>query len=632
MKGSSLISKDLRVSNCCQKIQNSNSLSVKSSIDTRFRLQGTDGIRGETKLTSSEITGLTPQEIFLNLGFITQEFMEVYAYAHAKYLISKSKGRIGESIIIGWDPRDKTGSYTSAVIRGVRKAGLNAKILGVVPTPLVPMYMLYKNALAGFMITASHNPKDQNGIKTFCAFKGLKPLPENDVILTRAVLGTKASAIDKLPLKGKQINSRLEALKLFHQFSLEPTNTWVPPKQANTLFKDIFLVVDPANGSLSKIAARIFRQIGFGKIIEVNSRLNGNVNFESGVADLEGHTLITTNMVKKNTGIFSKHVAIKKLLELGYKNRNAIIKRKLKVCGAVFDADGDRFYRLEYDVYKNALIVLNGDSTAFLQAKYLMASNPKRYKGSKYINSIESDINTAKATGKLGFRPILTSVGDKWILLKIAKLILEKQLLKIKNFSRTKILPPKIQKKWKNFQNVGTLDLSKFEELEIDLLRHIKKIEPVVKNEEGNNTFSFAIGSEETGHNITQGYLIDKSGKEIPVFLGNGLKSAINTFTATQILLGSKPIRTYLSGLTQPFPTGFKETFYVYYIKKELFYKNSEVWNDLKKSIYQEAQFKKFNPHFTCFKEEPDMLYISLVSENNERAAIFIRTLGPKIK
>ena len=141
--------------------------------------------------------------------------MEIYAYAHVKELILKGGAQIGDSIVIGWDPRDPRGNFTSAVVSGVCKAGANALILGVVPTPLVPMYMLYKNALAGFMVTASHNPKDQNGIKTFCSFRGLKLLPENDVALTRAVLEVNPSTLRKLSLKGKRIDSRREALKLF---------------------------------------------------------------------------------------------------------------------------------------------------------------------------------------------------------------------------------------------------------------------------------------------------------------------------------------------------------------------------------------------------------------------------------
>ena len=165
-------------------------------------MQGTDGIRREVMLTSLKDAGLTPQEIFLKLGFITKEFMEIYAYAHTKQLILIGKIRAGDNVVVGWDPRDPRGNFTTAIVSGVCKAGANVLILGVVPTPLVPMYMLYKNALAGFMVTASHNPRDQNGIKIFNSFRGLKPLPENDIALTRAVLEVDSSKLNKLSIIG----------------------------------------------------------------------------------------------------------------------------------------------------------------------------------------------------------------------------------------------------------------------------------------------------------------------------------------------------------------------------------------------------------------------------------------------
>ena len=607
----------------------------KTPLASEFRVQGTDGIRCEVKASySSEVAGFTPQDAFLKLGFITDEFMELYAYAYIKQLINEGKAQAGDDIVVGWDPRDPRGNFTSAVVKGICKARLNALVLGVVPTPLVPMYMLYKNAHGGFMVTASHNPKDQNGIKIFSSFRGLKLLPKNDTALTRDILDLNYSTLSELSIKGKRIDSRREALKLFHQFSLTPENTWVSPERAKHLFKNITLVVDPANGSLSEIAAEIFRQSGFGKVVEVNAKLNGDVNLKSGVADLEGKTRITADMVEKKTGLFSEHLAITKLFELGRKNRIIITEGKKKVCGAIFDADGDRFYRLEYDASKDTLIVLSGDETAFLQASYLMASDPKRYKGKRYINTVESDLNTAVAVEKLGFRSVLTSVGDKWILLKIAKLIVEERIRKIKKSNGSKPPSSKLLKKWKNMLDKESLDVITFHELEteLDFFEKNNKTKKNTALPDENNSFAFAIGSEETGHSITNGSLIREDGYRTPVFFGNGLKSAINTFTATQLLLESKPVRTYFSTLASPFPSGFKQNFYAYYVQKNLFQKNSQVWGRLKQFINEEAKSKGFNLKTTNFAEEPDMLYLSLTSKDGARGAIFIRNSGTENK
>ena len=91
------------------------------------------------------------------------------------------------------------------------------------------------------MVTASHNPRDQNGIKIFSSFKGLKLLPDNDLTLTQAVLEVKPSTLEKLTLKGKRIDCRKEALELFHNFSLAPKNTWIPPEFEKNLFKKYYL-------------------------------------------------------------------------------------------------------------------------------------------------------------------------------------------------------------------------------------------------------------------------------------------------------------------------------------------------------------------------------------------------------
>ena len=605
----------------------------KKTFVRELRLQGTDGIRREVRLSSSqETTNLTPQEVFLKIGFITEEFMEIYAYAHIKQLMSTGKIQTGDSVIIGWDPRDPKGNYTSAVVSGICKAGVNALVLGVVPTPLVPMYMLYKNARGGLMVTASHNPRDQNGIKIFSSFQGLKLLPDNDLTLTHAVLEVKPSTLEKLTLKGKCIDSRKEALELFHNFSLAPKNTWIPPEFEKNLFKNITLVVDPANGSLSGIAAKIFHQLGFGNVIEINSKLNGDVNLKSGVADLEGKSIITREMIEKGTGIFSKHLAITKLLDLGQKNRTLVAKGDKKICGAVFDADGDRFYRLDYDASKDALIVMSGDEAAFFQAKHLITSNPKQYKGTTYINTVESDFNASVAAKKLGFLPVLTPVGDKWILLKIALLTAEKKIRAGKKLKGTKVLATSILEKWKNIQNKDSLNVLNIEELESELNQFFKinKAEGYVANSNKNDLFS--IGSEETGHCITEGYLTLKNETQVSVFFGNGVKSAINTFVATQFLLESKPTRAYFANLTRPFPPGYKQTFYTYYVNKKLFHKNSQLWNQVKTSIYQEGRNKGFSPRFTSFSAEPDMLYIKLSSKKNENAAIFVRNSGTENK
>ncbi|MEK9627400.1 MAG: hypothetical protein VW455_00110 [Nitrospinota bacterium] len=575
------------------------------------RLQGTDGIRRETKRSDSpECKGLTPQQVFLEKSWITEQFMELYAYCHIKNL---SKSNAVKNVVVGWDPRDPSGVFIDAVINGIRKAGANALSLGVVPTPLVPLYMLHQKADAGVMITASHNPNDQNGIKLFSPFHGMKPLPADDVTLSQFILRTKYSQVKKVPKKGQRIDCRNNALKIFSEFSLFPENSWI---DSSTNFKNILLVVDPANGSLTGIAKKVFRQAGMGKVIEVNANLSGNVNVLSGVADLEGRDQITKEEIKKPSGFFRRHKAVLKLFELGRKNKASLVKGKKRVVGAIFDADADRFFMLEYDPFKDLAWVLSGDETAILQARHLATRFPEKYKGSLYINTVESDLNAASTAEKMGLKPDLTAVGDKWILLKIILSQLEQEA-KYSGLSKSKrqeFLREKQKLKKKGITSIASLEKLRKILGEKDLARNDSK--PVL-----------AVGSEETGHNITESRFISSDGKAFSVFSGNGLKSALNTLVATEHL--NLSTKKHFQKISRPFNPGYKGTLYVYYIHQELFYKDSSVWKKVKQILTRAARKRNYKVATRIFPEDPDMLYISL---SGGKAGVFVRNSGTENK
>jgi phosphomannomutase len=587
----------------------------KPSIPRRFRVQGTDGIRREVRLSSDpSLKGLSPLQAFLDKGVMTEDFMERYAYAHMISLIRDRQLKPGDSCVVGWDPRDIQGKYTDAVVHGIRKAGINALVLGVAPTPLAPMFMLCKQAGGAFVVTASHNPKDQNGVKIFLAYRGMKLLPENDITLTRTLLSL--GSIRKKPLKGKRIDTRQEALDLFQRFSLGEANSW----SLEISYQDIVLVVDPARGSLTGIAAEVFKKAGFGKVIELNNRLNGNVNLRSGVADLEGYKTISRDMTSKGSGLFARHAAIVKLFELGRKHKSQLRSGKLRLSGAVFDADGDRFYRLDYHPDKDCLLVLSGDETAYLQAEYLMKRDPAKYKGTVYINTVESDLNTSRAVERLGFKPQLAPVGDKWVLLRIALLIIETRLKGFKGAKATAF-----KKRLARLKQSESVDVSALQKLEA-------QIDEARIGDGGFRDFPFAVGSEETGHNITLGWMEGVEYEGLPVFCGNGLKSALNTFAASQFLLGGQSVAKYYARLEKPFAPGFKGTRYAYYIHQEKFANGSDVWQRVRKCILKAGRERGYRGRVVSFREDKDMLYISLTSSKGSQAGVFVRNSGTENK
>ncbi len=603
--------------------------------NSKYRLQGTDGIRSDARLATPDEKKL-PIKTFLEQKVITPEFMELYAYAWVKSIINKKPKVNNSAIILGWDPRDKDTKFADAVIKGIRKAGANAISLGIVPTPLVPMYLLHCQAQGGIMITASHNPKDQNGIKLFSSYRGMKPLPKNDISLSQLVSSTGYHEISKLKLQGQKIDQRTQALKLFSKFCLDPRNSWAE----RISFRDIILVVDCANGSLSGIAAEIFKEAGFGEVFEVNAKLDGNVNQNSGVADLEGYSLITPAMIRDEIGIFSKHSAILTMFELGRKNTKHLMDGKVKISGAVFDADGDRFFRLEYQPLKDSLIVQSGDDTTWLQAHFLMKRKPNRFKGSSIINTVESDLHAVNELQEQGFKTSVAPVGDKWILSRSAMADLRSRLDHLnENWKTTsqknlkKFEQAKIQ--LEEFENLGISDIEQLEKLEksVGELLNSQKID-LGEIHRPDSTEIFGIGGEVTGHVITKGFISTKNEESIPIYCGNGLKNALNTFVASKHI--GLTLRAWYNRMENPFKPGYKQTNYAYYIDKTLFFKNSGIWQQIKTLIESTVKELGWECKQTEFPEDPDMLYLNLsvISPTGklDQASIFIRNSGTENK
>jgi|GEM_PF-98146 len=612
------------------------------------RIQGTDGIRREAVSSKDDrVRGLSPLEAFLHKNYLTEEFLELYAYAHVRQLIQTSSMQPGDEIVVGWDPRDPEGLFTGAVIRGIRKARGKAVVLGIMPTPGVPLYMLYRQAKGGIVVTASHNPKDQNGVKIFLAGQGLKLFPADDIRLTEAVYQASREDLSGLEEWGGYEEAHGEAVEVFLDFLCDPSNSWVgsdgPPWEGLTL------IVDPANGTYTGIAVAAFKRLGVPEVVETNGRLDGNVNMNSGVADLEGVSLITPDMVDGEVGRFTRYEAIQKVFEVGRRKRQEILSRRAQVSGVVFDADGDRFYRLDYNPIDDTVGVLSGDEIAFHQAKYLITAYPEAYRGSLFVNTIESDLNAALSAGRLGFETRLAGVGDKWILLQaiLALLrahldLLSKRLEDARQAFRDKLASIKLR--LEEFTGSGLVDgaaltalaeevrqLGSGDVLGKDFQREIalELLKPGV--------IKYAIGSEESGHHITLGGLRIKTGERIPVFFGNGLKSAINTLVATRFLYpaGACSLEVYVEALRHPFKPGFKKTFSIYYTDPSKLAQGTEVWQGLIGVIrkgYQTQYGGEVEVQLKVLPEEPDTLYLAGYREGIQIAGVFGRNSGTEDK
>ncbi len=226
------------------------------------KLQGTDGIRG--RITSDDdLNGLTALDYFGASGKLTPSFFEHYAYAYATLLLETKTANKNDSIVVGWDPRDKEGIFNESAVNGIRKAGLNVIQVGILPTPAIPLYMISVQAIGSMVLTASHNPSDQNGIKLFHGYTALKFLPSDDERLTAVIKKQHALDLSKVPLSGTLEDHSQKARELFVSFSVDPENSWI--KESG--FPETILVVDASKGAVSGIVEEIFSHFIFKELI-----------------------------------------------------------------------------------------------------------------------------------------------------------------------------------------------------------------------------------------------------------------------------------------------------------------------------------------------------------------------------
>jgi phosphomannomutase len=384
---------------------------TKSHGDARpTRIQGTDGVRRPVRPARDFTEG--PLEVFLKHGVMTEQFFELYCHAHIRGLIESGKMQEGDDALIGWDSRDVENFYVSAAISGIAKAGARPVMLGVLPTPGVAISLVCLETATAIVITASHNPKDHNGIKIFMGPNAAKLTPEEDVRLTERIYATDYETVRNAEEKFHPFDESKGERERFIHFHLDGRNSWMDWNEK--AFAGSEIIVDPARGALAGLAAMVFSELGFARVIEVAGEQNGDVNKDSGVAHLEGTAEITAGAFDSGSG-WARHELVKKMFEEGRSAAKGDAPRKPPL-GASFDADGDRFFVLVYDKENDSVRILSGDESLALQASYLIGAQPEKWRGRIMAFTVESDVNLAHHAMSLGFKPVITAVGDKWIL------------------------------------------------------------------------------------------------------------------------------------------------------------------------------------------------------------------------
>lgn len=317
---------------------------------------GTDGIRGEA---NKELT----VELALKLGY-------ALGYTLKKQYPDKKRIRV----IMGSDTRRSGYMLRSALTAGLNSMGINIDFVGVIPTPGVAYLTEKSTAKAGIMISASHNPAKDNGIKIFWE-DGYK-LPD-EVELEIEELMDNVEEITKNPIAGDEVGRFTYAEDEYYLYRDHVIST------VNGDFSGMKIILDAANGSAYRVAKEVFLALG-AEIVVINDAPNGkNINVKCG----------------------STHPEILSKVVMGYEAD----------LGLAFDGDADRLIAVD----KHGDIV-DGDKIIAVLA--LGMKNKGKLKNNEVVTTVMSNMGFESYLSDKGIKLIRANVGDRYVLEKMKEL------------------------------------------------------------------------------------------------------------------------------------------------------------------------------------------------------------------
>ncbi|WP_339490328.1 phosphoglucosamine mutase [Pseudomonas sp. EL_65y_Pfl2_R95] len=308
---------------------------------------GTDGIRGRV--------GDYP---------ITPEFMLKLGWAAGMAFRKQGVCRI----LIGKDTRISGYMFESALEAGLSAAGADVMLLGPMPTPAIAYLTRTFHADAGIVISASHNPHDDNGIKFFSG-QGTK-LPDEVEQLIEDLLDTPMTVVESAKLgKVSRIN---DAAGRYIEFC----KSSVP---SSTSFAGLKVVLDCAHGAAYKVAPSVFRELG-AEVVVLSAEPNGlNINHNCGSTHIE--------------------------------NLQAEVVAREADLGIAFDGDADRVLMVDHT---GALV--DGDELLFIIARDLQERG-KLHGG--LVGTLMSNLGLELACAELNIPFVRANVGDRYVIAEL---------------------------------------------------------------------------------------------------------------------------------------------------------------------------------------------------------------------
>jgi phosphoglucosamine mutase len=313
---------------------------------------GTDGIRGPV--------GQWP---------ISADFMLRLGRAAGVALARDTREGRRPKVLIGKDTRVSGYMFEAALEAGLVAAGVDVGLLGPMPTPAVAFLTRSLRAQAGIVISASHNPHQDNGIKFFSA-TGEKLSDELELAIEEGLDGEFTTEPSERLGKASRIDDAGGRYVEFCKRTLVDTHFTL---------RGLRIVLDCANGATYQVAPKVFSELG-AEVITIGHKPDGfNINL----------------------GVGSTHPQALQL---------AVLEHRADV-GIAFDGDGDRVQMVDREG-----VLLDGDDMLFVLARAWQAQG--RLKG-PVVGTLMSNYGLQQALGALDIELIRANVGDRYVLQKL---------------------------------------------------------------------------------------------------------------------------------------------------------------------------------------------------------------------
>ncbi|MEC4747898.1 phosphoglucosamine mutase [Methylomicrobium sp. Wu6] len=305
---------------------------------------GTDGIRG--KVGDYPIT----PDFFLKLG-----------WAAGKVFASEGSG----FVLVGKDTRISGYMFESAIESGLTAAGVGTRLLGPMPTPGIAYLTRTLRAKAGIVISASHNPYYDNGVKFF-SVQGIK-LPDEVEEQIEYYLDSPMTTVDSSSLgKAKR---QVDAAGRYIEFC----KASVPPRLD---FKGLKIVIDCAHGATYHIAPHVLREVG-AEVSVLGGEPNGlNINEKCGATHPD-------------------------------KLAQAVLEQRADL-GIALDGDGDRLIMVDHQGE-----IVDGDELVYIIAK------SRLQEGLLYgpvVGTLMTNLGMEIGLKRLGVKLLRANVGDRYVM------------------------------------------------------------------------------------------------------------------------------------------------------------------------------------------------------------------------